>query len=303
MTSKIRYAACDVGTNAVRMSVSRVVQGEGKPFLATEGTYRLPLRLGEDVFADGKVGKRNQDDLVKAFQAFAALLAYFRPKAVRACATSALRDAENGAEAARRVLEEAGIDLEVISGAEEARLVLTAHATNHLPRDARFLCIDIGGGSTQLSILDKGRSIRSESFRIGGVRVLAGKVAESEWERMYAWIDDLGEKIPEAAIGTGGNIEKLHELVDGNQSQPFERKKLHELVDRLAEMTIVDRIQHYDLKPDRADVIVPAGRICYQVLKRAGIRTMHVPRTGIRDGIVSDLFRLDHGFAPEMAEG
>lgn len=283
-----RYAAIDVGSNAVRFALAGV-QGD-PPFLVREASFRVPLRLGQDVFANGSVKERTADDLVEVFQAFSHLIAFFRPESVRACATSALREAKNGELVAARVRTESKISLEIISGAVEAELILSLSSVQDDGSD--HLYIDVGGGSTELTWLRDGKARSAESFRIGGVRILSGHVDDAEWARMHEWIDGLDRGIrPVSAVGTGGNIEKLHQLALGDTEEPLTRHRLREILESLEPLSVEERMRKFHLKPDRADVIVPAGRVYHQVLKWANIRTIAVPKAGLADGILQGLFR------------
>jgi len=285
-----RFVACDVGSNAVRMAVAGV-QGD-PPFLVREASFRVPLRLGQDVFSTGGVLNRTADDLVEVFHAFSHLIGFFRPESVRACATSAMREARNGKEVATRVSEECGIPLEIVSGAAEAELILSLRSDSATDQDTDLLYIDVGGGSTELTWFRDGAALDAESFRIGGVRILTGRTDEAEWERMRKWIDHLSRGVrPVSAVGTGGNIEKLHQLALGDTFEPLTRHRLHEILDGLELLSMEERMRKFRLKPDRADVIVPAGRVYHQVLKWAGIRSISVPKAGLADGILQQLFQ------------
>ena len=288
MTHPRRFAAIDVGSNAVRLALAGV-QGH-PPFLVREASFRVPLRLGKDVFANGKVHERTADDLVEVFKGFWHLIAFFRVESVRACATSAMREAKNGEDVAARVRHEAKIPLEIISGAVEAELILALREKEDDGSD--HLYIDVGGGSTELTWLRDGKPLAAESFRIGGVRILSGHLDDTEWDRMHDWIDGLERGIrPVSAVGTGGNIEKLHELSLGDTEEPLTRHRLREILESLEPLSVEERMREYRLKPDRADVIVPAGRVYHQVLKWANIRTIAVPKAGLADGILQGLFR------------
>ena len=288
MKNPARFAAIDVGSNAVRLALAGA-QGD-PPFLVREASFRVPLRLGQDVFTTGSVRERTSDDLVEVFKAFSHLISFFRPEAVRACATSAMREAKNGEQVATRVRHETKIPLEIISGAAEAGLILALREKEDDGSD--HLYIDVGGGSTELTWLRDGKAVAAESFRIGGVRILSGHMDDTEWERMHRWIDGLDRGIrPVSAVGTGGNIEKLHELSLGDTEEPLTRHRLREILESLEPLTVEERMREYRLKPDRADVIVPAGRVYHQVLKWANIRTIAVPNAGLADGILQRLFR------------
>jgi exopolyphosphatase / guanosine-5'-triphosphate,3'-diphosphate pyrophosphatase len=302
MPTDLRLAACDVGSNAVRLVVARVL-GERPCILQQEAQYRVPLRLGDDVFSHGLIAEDKAQSLVDAFKAFRLLLGIFKPAKFRACATSAMREAENGALLAERVWEEAGIRLELITGAEEARaLIANAPSTSLLP-DLRSLYVDVGGGSTEVTLFAQGRVIRSASFRIGGVRLLGNRVEDSEWLRLQAWFAEIPELIrPTEAIGSGGNLSKLYDL-SGSKKQALSRERLGELVTTLAPLSVEERIRAFGLKPDRADVIVPAGRIYGQILDWAGLDTIAVPKLGLIDGLLSQLYEEQLGYPPPAQTG
>ncbi|MBK9578637.1 MAG: hypothetical protein IPK50_12240 [Fibrobacterota bacterium] len=286
-----RLIACDVGTNGVRMQVWQAIQKDGEDHLVAEATYRVPVRLGEDVFASGAISKTSATHLVHSFHAFAHLKTVFSPRCFRAVATSAMRDAKNGHGLAEQILSETGIELEIIDGDEEANLSLMAHAANPDLAEGLHLCVDVGGGSTQLSVLRDGRSVTRESFKIGAVRLLERKVDDSEWERLQSWLRDLPKgSQPERGIAVGGNAEKLLELSGGKNHQ-MSRKELHRLWDELAALSEVDRMLEFGLKPDRADVIVEAAHIYYQSFKWLDVKDFSVPGTGIREGMVVSMFR------------
>ena len=298
MNDELRLAACDVGSNAVRFVVSRVI-GTTERFLQREASYRVPLRLGEDVFTTGTITDQKVEGLVEIFKAFRSLVAFFKPQKLTACATSAMREAGNGRAVADRIWNETGIRLEIISGAEEARTLLSYHVETGQLSQQDYLYIDVGGGSTELTLLSAGAVIHSESFRIGGVRLLRSKVEPSEWDRMKAWIDSLSRGIrPTQAIGTGGNISKIYDLVVGTPGGQLSRRRLREVVETLDPLTVEQRIRSYGLKPDRADVIVPAGKVYHQVMKWADVKTMVVPKFGVADGLLSDMFSQIFGHQP-----
>jgi exopolyphosphatase/guanosine-5'-triphosphate,3'-diphosphate pyrophosphatase len=298
MEKNLRFAACDVGSNAVRLVVAKVI-GESKLFLQREASYRVPLRLGEDVFSVGKISDRKRDGLVQVFKAYRALVDYFNPHKLRACATSAMREATNGTEVAQAIWKESGIRLEIISGAEEAGSLFSNHFEVGLSPEKDYLYVDVGGGSTELTLLSNGKVTQSESFRIGGVRLLKSKVDDSEWARMKNWIQALPRGIrPTEAIGTGGNISKIYDLVVGTPGLHLSRRRLREVVESLEPLSLEERMRSYNLKPDRADVIVPGGKVYYQVMKWAEIKEMIVPKLGVADGVLSQLFEQEYGYPP-----
>jgi len=296
----VRFAACDVGTNALRLVVSRIL-GTDRKFLQREASYRVPLRLGEDVFSNGSISEEKVLALIEVFKAFRLLVGFFKPQKLRACATSAMREASNGPAVVERVWNETGIRLEIITGAQEARSLFSNHLEAGLMPQKDYLYIDVGGGSTELSLLSEGKVVRSDSFRIGGVRLLRDRVEPAEWERIKLWIDDLPRGIrPTEAIGTGGNISKIYDLVIGTPGGQISRRRIREVVSTLEPLSIEERIRTYGLKPDRADVIVPAGRVYYQVMKWADVKAMVVPKLGVADGLLSQMFEEALGYPPDM---
>jgi exopolyphosphatase / guanosine-5'-triphosphate,3'-diphosphate pyrophosphatase len=303
MNNHIRLAACDVGSNAMRLSIARV-GGEDALFLQREASYRVPLRLGDDAFTRGTLSAAKVDGLVEVFRAFRQLVEFFKPTKLRACATSAMRESSNGEAVAERVWKETGIRIEIISGADEAQTLFSNHTEVGLCPKRDYLYVDVGGGSTELTLLAKGKVVHSESFRIGGVRLLASRVDASEWDRMRAWI----EKLPRGnrrtqAIGTGGNISKIYDLVIGTPGWQLSRRRLRDVIQALEPMSVDERIRTHGLKPDRADVIVPAGRVYYQVMKWAGIKAMVVPKIGVADGMLSQMFEQTFGYVPSIVMG
>jgi exopolyphosphatase / guanosine-5'-triphosphate,3'-diphosphate pyrophosphatase len=303
MSEELRLAACDVGSNAMRLVVARVL-GDTNRFLQREASYRVPLRLGEDVFTTGQISAKKIDQLVEVFKAFRLLVDFFRPGKLKACATSAMREAENGQAAADRVWSETGIRTEIISGGEEARTLFANHLEAGLTPEKDYLYLDVGGGSTELTLLSEGKVMRSESFRIGGVQLLRSRVDAGEWDRMKNWIDELPRGIrPTEAIGTGGNISKIYDLVVGTPGGQISRRRIREVVQALEPMSIEQRMRSYGLKPDRADVIVPAGNVYYQVMKWADIKSMVVPKLGVADGMLSQMFEQMYGYLPAVNVG
>ena len=303
MAEDLRLAACDVGSNAVRLVVSRVI-GQSDRFLQREASYRVPLRLGEEAFTNGVISDEKVSGLVEVFKAFRLLVGFFKPHKLRACATSAMREAENGKAVAERIWNETGIRLEIITGAEEARTLFSNHLEVGLSPQKDYLYVDVGGGSTELTLLSEGKVIQSESFRIGGVRLLQSLVGGSEWDRMKTWIESLVRGIrPTEAIGTGGNISKIYDLVIGTPGGQLSRRRIREVVEALEPLSIEQRIRSYGLKPDRADVIVPAGKVYYQVMKWADVKAMVVPKLGVADGLLSQMFEQVYGHPPTMPMG
>jgi exopolyphosphatase/guanosine-5'-triphosphate,3'-diphosphate pyrophosphatase len=297
MSNDLRFVACDVGSNAVRLVVSRVFE-QGR-FMQREASYRVPLRLGDEVFTSGTISEEKVDALTEVFKGFRHLINFFKPAKLRACATSAMREASNGQAAAERVWDATGIRIEIITGAEEARTLFSIHHEAGLWPSRDYLYIDVGGGSTELTLFSEGRVVRSESFRIGGVRLLGSRVDPAEWDNIKRWIAELPRGIrPTEAIGTGGNISKIYDLVIGTPGCEISRRRIREVIQTLEPLSVESRIREYGLKPDRADVIVPAGKVYYQIMKWADIKSMVVPKQGVADGVLAQMFADVYGSLP-----
>lgn len=288
-----RLAAIDVGSNAIRLVIGRIYNDAKGRFYKREASYRIPLRLGDDVFSMGLVPSEKVDQIAEVFLSFKHLIHFFAPVAMRACATSAMRDASNSKEIVERIFAESQIKLEVISGQMEAQLLFANRfEAAGVTQSGSVLFIDVGGGSTELTLMENGHPLASESFRVGTVRTLQGKVSPEELDRMKFWIEAMPKvKGDILAIGTGGNIGKLFDLITHqNDAQTVSRKSLKEIVEKVEKYTYDERIRVLGLKPDRADVIVPAGRIYHQVMKWANCKDIMVPKLGVSDGILEELF-------------
>lgn len=287
----MKFAAIDIGSNAIRLLIEEVYLDNGEYHIEKVSLTRVPVRLGEEVFSTGKISEEKIKQLVKTMRAFWYLMDVYQIEYFRACATSAMREASNSGEVIERVSREANISIDVISGDEEASMIFKNFFAQNLSKQQSYLYIDVGGGSTELTLIKKGKRVKGKSFDIGTVRMLAGKVTEASWEKARKWIQntDLGEgKI--IAIGTGGNINTLFKL-QGKKPQEFiTAKEIREQHQNLLPMTVDQRIVRLKLRPDRADVIVPACEIYIRLMKYAGIREMLVPKIGLADGIILDIF-------------
>lgn len=257
---------------------------------------RVPIRLGEDVFADGAISAAKRDYLVKSLRAFRLLIDVYGVPRYRCCATSAMREATNSAEVIARVEMETGVDIEVIGGREEGGLISSTFWTQDLLKDRSYLFIDVGGGSTELTWLEKGRRVRAASFKVGTVRMLAGKVKAHVWPEIAAFLEGLrAEHGPMVAVGTGGNINRIFKENGNRYGEPLLRSDIRRHRDRIAAYSLEDRVKLLRLRADRADVIIPAADIFLRVMEEAGIEEVFVPKVGLADGIVYDLYMRQHG--------
>ena len=284
------FAAVDIGSNAMRLLFCRAYEVNGKPVFSKEELIRLPIRLGEDVFLNGKISDKKADKLTTAMRGFSELIKVYEVDAYRAVATSAMRDASNGLEVIERIQREAGLTVEIIDGKVEAQLVFSNHIEEMLNPKHAYLYIDVGGGSTELTLYYNHRVMASRSFNIGTVRMLLDKVEKDEWDKMKSWIKSttLGVR-PLSAIGSGGNINKIFKMTK-KDNKSLSYNKLKGINDMLNSYTYNERVEVLGLKPDRADVIIHASKIFITIMKTADIENIFVPQIGLSDGIVHDLY-------------
>ncbi len=284
------FAAVDIGSNAMRLLFCRAYEVNGKPVFSKEELIRLPIRLGEDVFLNGRISDRKAEKLITAMRGFSELIKVYEVDAYRAVATSAMRDASNGIEVIERIKKEAGLNVEIIDGKSEAQLVFSNHIEEMLNPKHAYLYIDVGGGSTELTLYYNHKVMASKSFNIGTVRMLLNKVEKDEWDNMKDWIKSttLGVR-PLSAIGSGGNINKIFKMTK-KDTKSLSYNKLKGINDMLNSYTYNERVEVLGLKPDRADVIVHASRIFITIMKTADIDNIFVPQIGLSDGIVHDLY-------------
>ncbi len=286
----LRYAAIDIGSNAVRLLIADVIQQEKKVSFKKNTLVRVPLRLGDDVFNKQVVCSGKIDDLVKTMIAFRNLMEVYRVSDYMACATSAMREAKNGKDIVSRISREASIDLEIIQGQREANIIYSSHIERSLERKKNYLYIDVGGGSTELSIFSNGELIASGSFNLGGIRMLDNRSKAESWAELKTWVKDKMKGYRNVSgIGTGGNINKLYRLADCKDSAPLSLAKLISLYDYLNSFSLNDRINVLGLNADRADVIIPAAEIYLSVMKWGDVKEIYVPRVGLVDGMVQIL--------------
>ena len=285
------FAAIDIGSNGMRLLFCRVYEVSGKPHFSKEELIRMPIRLGEDVFLNGKISEQKEERLITSLRGFSELIKAYDVTSFRAVATSAMRDASNSDEIINRAKKESGITIEIIDGKLEAALVFSNHIEELLNPKYAYLYIDVGGGSTELTLYFNQKVIAAKSFNIGTVRMLLGKDEKEEWEEMKAWLKRSTIGIhPLNAIGSGGNINKIFKMANIKETKHLTYEKLKGQYEMLSSYTYEERIERLGLKPDRADVIVPAAKIFLTIMKTADIDKVYVPQIGLSDGIVHDLY-------------
>lgn len=288
----MKLAAIDIGSNAARLLISEVTELEkGNLQFNKLNLIRVPLRLGFDVFETGEISKQKINKVVETIKAYKHLLSIYDVKYLKACATSAMREARNAQEIIRKVKLETGIEIKVISGDEEASYIYENHIAENLDKEHSYLYIDVGGGSTELTFFSEGKLEFKESFNIGTIRLLKGLVGEKHWEEMKEFIK-LGTKdhIDVIAIGSGGNINKVFSLSKRKEGKPLSLELLRDYYRELNSFTVEDRMQKYSLREDRADVIVPALQIYVNVMRWAAIDEIFVPKIGLADGLIHMLY-------------
>lgn len=284
------FAAVDIGSNAMRLLFCRAYDLAGKAHFSKEELIRLPIRLGEDVFLHGKISDKKIEKLVTAMRGFHELIKVYEVDGYRAVATSAMRDASNSNEVIKRILNETGLNVEIIDGKLEAQLVFSNHIEEMLNPKHAYLYIDVGGGSTELTLYDNQKVVTAKSFNIGTVRMLLNKVEKEEWENMKEWIKKSTHGVkPLHAIGSGGNINKIFKMTK-KENKNLSYQKLKSIHDMLNSYTVEERMDVLGLKPDRADVIVHASKIFTTIMKTADIDDIFVPQIGLSDGIIHDLY-------------
>jgi exopolyphosphatase/guanosine-5'-triphosphate,3'-diphosphate pyrophosphatase len=287
----MKLAAIDVGSNAIRLLLSRVTEPGTPPTLKKESLVRMPLRLGADAFVKNRISDDNVKRLVSTMQGFHFLMDAYQPLSYRACATSAMREAENGMEVAAMVKDASGIELEIVGGKREAEIIYSNHFEENLKPSKSYLYIDVGGGSTELTLFSKNRSITSRSFDIGTVRLLHDLVPEDRWKQMRKWLKAVSSEMGTMeGIGSGGNINKIFRMSRTKDGKPLSRQKIEKIYDYLKTFSLAERIKILGLRPDRADVIIPASEIFLSVMEWTGIKRIYVPQIGLADGLVRLLY-------------
>ena len=287
----MKLAAIDIGSNAVRLQVSRALHTNGQTKFKRIEYLRVPLRLGHDVFKQQCISAESEQKLIQVLQAFKLLIELYGVDAHMICATSALREAHNKHEIVQRIKKVLALSVDIVNGAREA--ALTDSAVQHSLGDYNYLHVNVGGGSTEISFYIGQEKLSSRSFKIGTIRLLECCDVESTWEDMQAWMHAQKQHFTDSPIGiaTGGNIRKLAQLARRGVSKPLSLKRLKELHDYLAAYSLTERIHKLALNPDRADVILPAAQIYATAMEWGGVKKIVVPGISLMDGIIQELHR------------
>jgi exopolyphosphatase / guanosine-5'-triphosphate,3'-diphosphate pyrophosphatase len=289
----MRLAAIDIGSNAARLLISDVLKNDqGKAQFQKLILVRVPLRLGFDVFDKQKISDEREDMIIKTISSYKLLIDVYGVEHMKACATSAMRDAINGKEIIDKVKQETGIEIEIISGDAEASLIYENHVAENMDKEHSYLYIDVGGGSTELTFFADGKLIFKRSFNIGTIRLLKKQVDDFMWDEMRDFIkrETKGHEGDMVAIGSGGNINKVFSLSKRKEGKPLHIDLLKDYYRELSSFSVKDRIRIYNMREDRADVIVPALLIYINVMKWSNIDQIYVPKIGLADGLIQHLY-------------
>jgi len=287
----LKLAAIDIGSNAIRLQVTNTIRTRGVLNFKKLEYVRFPLRLGQDVFNTGEISEAKKEKFFKLMHAFKLLIDLYEVDDYMACATSAMRESKNGKDLARQVEEKLKLKIRIIDGADEARIINNA-ISSFLSTKKNYLHIDVGGGSTELTLLKGGQKITSKSFKIGSVRRLGRHDSPVIWNAMKKWVSTQAhqEDGKITAVGTGGNINKLFDLSGKSPGDKLSIDKLKEIQKYVDDMTIEERMSDLQLNPDRADVIIPASEIYISVMEWANSGNILVPDVGLKDGIMHHLY-------------
>ena len=288
----MKLAAIDIGSNAARLLIADVIQSpQNTTEFIKSALVRVPLRLGFDVFDKGEISAGKVEKIIKTIKAYKLLLDVYEVKHLKACATSAMRDAANSADIIKKVKEETGIEIHIISGQEEASLIYENHIAENMAKDESYLYIDVGGGSTELTFFSDNKLVFKESFNIGTIRLLKNQVVEATWDEMKECIRTKTKGYHHVtAIGSGGNINKVFSLSKRKEGKPLTLELLRDYYKEFSNLSMDQRISLHKLREDRADVIVPALLIYINVLRWADAEEIYVPKIGLADGLIHNLY-------------
>lgn len=292
MISIKKYAAIDIGSNAMRLLITNIIEQHGKETQFNKSALiRVPIRLGQDAFTVGEITEENIDRMIDAMKAFKLLMKVYKVERYMACATSAMREAYNGKEVVEIIKKKADVKIEIIDGKKEAAIIASSDLHHFIKTDQTYLYVDVGGGSTEFSLFSEGKMIASKSFKNGTVRLLNNMVNDVVWQEIEKWIKANTEDYENITlIGSGGNINKIFKLSGKAQEKPLSYIYLNSEYQKLNALSYEQRIAELGLNTDRADVIIHALRIYLNAMKWSGARNIYVPKIGLSDGIVKAMY-------------
>lgn len=285
-------AAIDIGSNAARLLISKVsVYKDGTVDYTKMNLLRIPLRLGFDVFDKGYVSDEKRREIIETMKVYKMLMGLYKVEGLKACATSAMRDASNGPEILAEIKKETGLDIKIITGREEANIIYETHIAENLSDNKSYLYVDVGGGSTEVTLYSHNHTIFKESFNIGTIRLLHDKVNNEQWDHLKYYIkNNVRNYQPLEAIGTGGNINKIFSISKRKEGKPLPLDLLKDYYKELSYTTLEERKHLYQFRDDRADVIVPALQIYISIMRWAMADEIYVPKIGLADGLIKMLY-------------
>lgn len=290
-----KYAAIDIGSNAIRLLIANViVEKDKEPQFRKSSLVRVPIRLGADTFVSGEITPENTQRMIEAMEAFKLIMKINNVEKYKACATSAVREAENGKEIVKIIFEKTGVEIEIIGGKKEAAIISSTDLNELIQSDSSYLYVDVGGGSTEFTLFSRGKIINSKSFKMGTVRLINNSKAENKiiFKEVQKWVESNTKDLKKLSlIGSGGNINKLFKMSGRTLGKPISYIYLNAQYQFLKNMSFDDRISELSLNPDRADVIIPATKIYLSAMKWSGARKIYVPKIGLADGIIKSLYR------------
>jgi exopolyphosphatase/guanosine-5'-triphosphate,3'-diphosphate pyrophosphatase len=289
-----KYGAIDIGSNAIRLLISNVIVSDDKePQFKKSSLVRVPIRLGADAFTSGIISEQNVRRMIDAIEAFKLLMNVHGVKTYKACATSAMREAKNGSEIVEKIKIQTGVKIDIIGGKEEAAIISSTDLNQLIEGNHTYLYVDVGGGSTEITVFTRGKIITSKSFKIGTVRLLNNKKSTNKeiFSNVEKWIKKNTSDLKKVSlIGSGGNINKLFKMSGRTEGKPISYIYLNAQYQFLKQMSFDERVSELSLNPDRADVIIPATKIYLSAMKWSGARKIYVPKIGLSDGIIKSLF-------------
>ena len=287
----LKFAAIDIGSNAVRLLLARVFIANNTEFIKKESLIRMPIRLGEDAFTSQIISPHKVYSLLNTMMGFKYLINAYQPLDDSACATSAMRESSNGHEIIKNIKKKTDISIDIIDGKKEAHIIFSNHIERQLEKDHPYLYIDVGGGSTEITLFCQDKSEESRSFNIGTVRLLQNLVNKTAWDEMKQWVKDVSRPYKSiTAIGSGGNINKIFRMSSKKENKPMSFKNINDIYNDLKSYSFEERINKIGLRPDRADVILPASEIYLSVMRWANIKSILVPQVGLADGLIHIMY-------------